>query len=61
MIDADFILVDVTDPEAESALRDAFEERAAICEFDGNMDRDRAEQLALAELRDAIVAWEFWT
>jgi hypothetical protein len=36
--------VDVSD--AFSALSDDFEERAAICEFDGGLTRDEAEQMA---------------
>jgi hypothetical protein len=31
-------------------LRNAFEERAAIAEFDGGLDRDAAERLAWAEV-----------
>ena len=31
-------------------LKDAFEERAAIAEFDGGLDRAAAEQLAWAEV-----------
>ena len=31
-------------------LRDAFEERAAIAEFDGGLDRAAAERLAWAEV-----------
>jgi hypothetical protein len=27
-----------------------FEERAAICEYDGNLPRDEAERMALAEV-----------
>ena len=31
-------------------LRDAYEERAAIVEFDGGFERSRAEELALADI-----------
>jgi hypothetical protein len=31
-------------------LRNAFEERAAIAEFDGGLDRDEAERLTWAEV-----------
>lgn len=30
--------------------QEAFEERAAIMEFDGNLGRERAEELALADV-----------
>ena len=35
-------------------LREVFEERAGICEFDGQTTRDEAEALAKAEIDDAI-------
>jgi hypothetical protein len=35
-------------------LRAAFEERAAIAEFDGGLDRDAAERLAWAEVTDSL-------
>lgn len=34
----------------DSSLREAFEERAAIREFDGGLNRELAEALALLEL-----------
>jgi hypothetical protein len=33
-------------------LRNAFEERAAIAEFDGGLDRDAAERLAWTEVME---------
>lgn len=34
----------------DANLKDAFEERAAIMEFDGGLQRDHAEALALLDL-----------
>jgi hypothetical protein len=36
--------------DTESDRRDAFEERAAICEFDGELPRSHAELLAVASV-----------
>ena len=36
---------------ATADLRDRFEERAGICEFDGNLSRDEAERLAFDAIR----------
>jgi hypothetical protein len=38
----------------DDALREAFEERAAIREFDGQQTRDEAEHAALAEIRAKV-------
>lgn len=42
------------DPERRSDLRSAFEERAAIVEYDGGLSRPDAERLAFRELRAAV-------
>lgn len=34
------------DAEIANALRDAFDERAAILEYDGGLDREEAEKIA---------------
>lgn len=39
-----------SDAADESDLIDAYEERAAIMEFDGNMSREEAERLAWADI-----------
>lgn len=44
------ILNGVTDVGMRLVLREAFEERSAICEFDGGLSRDQAEQVAYDEL-----------
>lgn len=41
-------------PERRAALRAAFEERAAVCEYDGGLSRPEAERLAFRELRQAV-------
>lgn len=38
----------------DEAMREAFEERAAIREFDGNQSRDEAERNAMAEVRRKV-------
>ena len=50
---ASALLATVADAERRVALRDMFEERAAICEHDGGMLREEAERLAFEELRAA--------
>lgn len=40
--------------ERRSDLREIFEHRAAVCEYDGGEDRSEAERLAFLELRKAI-------
>ena len=51
---ASALLATVADVERRVALRDLFEERAAICEYDGGMLREEAEQVAFEELRAAV-------
>ena len=50
---ASALLATVADAERRVALRDLFEERAAICEHDGKLSRAEAEQVAFEELRAA--------
>ena len=45
------LLAQVRDAELRADLRDRFDERAAICELDGNLSRGEAERLAFDELR----------
>jgi hypothetical protein len=45
------LLATVHDRDLRTDLRDRFEERVAICEYDGNLNRDEAERLAFDELR----------
>ena len=35
-------------------MKEVFEERSAILEFDANMTRDKAEQLAMEEIRRKV-------
>ena len=42
------------DAERRAELRLRFEERAAICEYDGGLSRSEAERLAFRELRLAV-------
>ena len=51
---ASALLAGVADPERQADLRDAFEHRAAVAEFDGCLGRDEAERLAFGEL------WQTW-
>lgn len=44
----------VSDPDRRADLRMMFEERAAICEYDGNLPRPEAERIAFHELRIAV-------
>ena len=48
------LLAPVADPDLRADLRELFEHRAAICEFDGGLDRTEAERVAFAELRAAM-------
>lgn len=47
---ASSLLNAITDPTLRADLRERFEERAGIIEFDGNLPRDEAERLAYEEL-----------
>ncbi len=44
----------VADPDQRANLRELFEHRSAVCEYEGNLDRDDAERIGLDELRDAL-------
>lgn len=44
----------VSDPERRADLRMIFEERAAICEYDGRQPRPEAERMAFNEIRKLI-------
>jgi hypothetical protein len=48
------LLSTIDDPDTRADLRERFEERAGIMEFDGNLQRDEAERLALHEIESAI-------
>lgn len=48
------LLSNVTDPDVRADLRELFEHRAAVCEFDGNLSRTDAERVAFGELRAAM-------
>lgn len=41
-------------PERRAALREAYETRAAVAEYDGGLSRAEAERLAFRELREAV-------
>jgi hypothetical protein len=51
---ASALLAGVADPERRADLRDAFEHRAGVAEFDACLGRDEAERLAFGEL------WQTW-
>lgn len=44
----------VADREQRADLRMTFEERAAICEYDGGLSRPDAERIAFNEIRKMI-------
>ena len=48
------LLATVADPDRRVDLRELFEHRAAVCEFDGGLSRPDAERIALAELQAAM-------
>ncbi len=45
------LLATVADPDRRVDLRELFEHRAALCEFDGGLSRTDAERIAFAELQ----------
>ena len=47
---ASTLIAQANDSVHRTALREYFEERAAICEFDGNLGTDEAERLAFKQL-----------
>ena len=44
------LLARVTDAEERVDLRETFEERAGVCEYDGHLSRDEAERIAFGQL-----------
>jgi hypothetical protein len=46
----------IADPQEREALAEAFDERAGICQFDGNMSRGEADRAAYIELARAVEA-----
>lgn len=42
------------DPDRWAELREMFEHRAAVAEYDGGLTRPEAERLAFRELRQAV-------
>lgn len=45
------LLSGVADPDVRADLRELFEHRAAVCEFDGGLSRADAERIAFGELQ----------
>ena len=43
-----------TNPDRRSELREQFEHRAAIAEYDGGLSRTQAERVAFRELRQTL-------
>lgn len=48
------LLSGVADPDLQADLRELFEHRAGVCEFDGGLSRADAERLAFGELQAAM-------
>ncbi|MCH7884414.1 MAG: hypothetical protein IIC01_04110 [Planctomycetes bacterium] len=48
------LLSGVADPDLRADLRELFEHRAAVCEFDGGLSRTDAERVAFGELQAAM-------
>ncbi len=51
---ASSLLSGVADNDLRAELRNAFEERAAICEYEGGLGREDAERMAFATLRQTF-------
>ena len=52
---ASIVLIDQQpDPDRRAELREQFEHRAAVAEYDGGLSRPEAERLAFRELRQAL-------
>ena len=47
------LLSGVADPDERANLRELFEHRAAVCEFEGRLSRADAERIAFGELQRA--------
>ncbi len=52
---ASALLARITDDGRRIALREAFEERVAICRYDGDLSSDEAERIAFVQLCNALV------
>jgi len=50
------LLATIDDPSRRVALREDFEHRAGVCEFDGGLGRDEAERVALVEIESKLRA-----
>ena len=50
------LVLRVPDPDERQALADLFDERAAVCQYDGGMSRGEAERVAYGELARAVDA-----
>ena len=48
------LLATIADPDLRVDLRELFEHRAAVCEFDGGLSRADAERIAFTELQAAM-------
>jgi hypothetical protein len=48
------LLMRIPDPQERELLAEAFDERAGICEFDGNISRGEAERAAYIQLARTV-------
>ena len=48
------LLATIDDPDQRAALREDFEHRAGVCEFDGGLSRDEAERVAFVEIQSKL-------
>lgn len=46
------------DTNRRAELRELFEHRAAVAEYDGGLSRPEAERLAFRELRQSLGVWD---
>ncbi len=53
---ASALLARIPNDQRRAALREAFEERAAICQFDGDLGVDEAERVAFLQLCRSVGA-----
>ena len=51
------LLATVDDADVRADLRELFEHRAAVCEFDGGLSLTEAERIAFGELQGAMQQW----
>jgi len=52
------LLLSVADPQQREGLAELFDERAGICQHDGNKSRGEAERLAYEELTREVESFE---